>query len=124
MNASNINKALTLYAQDHEGKFPEGVHSSNEAFRQLFRGRYLEIEKPFHVPGSAWHAASPGGRGPDDDLGAALNFAQCLEAGENHWAYVSGLTQTDSSKLPIIVDGFVPGTQGTYTDNRKEKGGV
>jgi hypothetical protein len=32
-----------------------------------------------------------------------------LAAGENHWAYVSGLTDSNKSNTPIVADGFTNG---------------
>ena len=120
--ASGLHKALMLYANDHEGRFPEGITNSNEAFRELFPEQ-LQEEKPFYVPGSAWHAAAPG-RKPDNDIGVPPAYEQALQPGENHWAYVSGLGVESGGDLPLIADGFVEGAPGTYTDDPSKKGGV
>lgn len=122
--ATNIHRALLLYANDHDGRFPEAMTHANDAFRHLFR-EYLSEENLFHVPGSAWHAAT-GGRGPDNIIGLPPNWAytEALKSGENHWAYVSGLRPTSDSRLPLIADGFVVGSPGTYTDDPSQKGGV
>lgn len=122
LNASGIYKSFLLYAQDHDGKFPEGTTNSNQAFRQLFPD-YMEGEKVFFVPGSAWHDAALYHR-PDDDIGAKPEYAQCLQKGENHWAYVSGLNADSPQTTPIIADGFVESQIGAYTDDPKKKGGV
>ena len=122
LQAGGIHKALMLYANDHEGRFPEGITNSNAAFRKLFP-EYLQEEKPFYVPGSAWHASAPGQK-PDNDIGAPPAFDQTLRPGENHWAYVTGLGTQSDSDLPLIADGFVEGAPGTYTDDASKKGGV
>ncbi len=123
VDATNIFKALMMYSSDHEGKFPEGLHSSNEAFRKLFSEGYIETERTFHVPDSAWHQTAMGG-GPDNDFGSPPDFLKCLEAGENHWAYLSGLQATDPLRLPIVMDGFVAGEPGAYTNDPSAKGGI
>jgi hypothetical protein len=91
LKAGGINKALRLYAIDHEGRFPVGRDGATHAFRELIAGGYLTDESLFFVPGSAWHDEAPLRR-PDNDIGTKPDFAQALERGENHWAYVSGLT--------------------------------
>lgn len=121
LHAAGLAKAIHLYAQDHDGKFPEGIHNSNEAFRRLFV-EYHVNERLFFVPGCAWHDAAPNHR-PDGEIGDAPDFARCLQKGENHWAYVSGLNTESSRQAPLIADGFVEGQPGTYASNPKKKGG-
>ena len=116
-----IAKAIHLYAQDHDGKFPEGLTSSNQAFRQLFPD-YIEDEKLFFVPASAWHNAAPSRRS-DDNIGVKPDYAQCLEKGENHWAYVSGLSTSSPPHTPLIADGFIANQPGTYVGDPRKKGG-
>jgi hypothetical protein len=124
MQAKAIHQACMLYAQDHEGRFPavdgsEGGAST--AYRKLFPDIFQE-EGAFYVPGSAWHDEARGKK-PDNDIGQKPDFAECLERGENHWAYVSGLTPMSDPGLPLIADGFVEGKPGQYTDDPKRKGG-
>lgn len=121
-NVKHISKALRHYAQDHDGKFPESSSSSNQAYRKLFP-EYMEDEKVFFVAGSAWHAAARNHR-PDGDIGGNPDFAQSLEKGENHWAYVTGLATSSPPKTPLIAGGFVEGQPGIYTDAATQKGGV
>ena len=123
LQAAGIAKSIQLYAQDHNGEFPTSGSNSNEAFRELFPD-YMEGEKSFFVPNSAWHSAARNKRGPDDDIGSRPDYAQCLERGENHWAYVSGLNANSPATLPVIADGFVENQPGTYTDDPTKKGGV
>ncbi len=122
LNAGGIHKAILLFAQDNEGSFPVAENSSNDAFRKLFPDQLRE-EKPFYVPNCAWHQSARNGRGPDDDIGNKPDYQQCLERGENHWAYLSGLNMTSTSNLPLIADGFTE-TKGQYTDVPNKKGGV
>jgi prepilin-type N-terminal cleavage/methylation domain-containing protein len=120
LQAGGIHKALMLYANDNEGAFPMAENSSNDAFRKMFPDQ-LQEEKPFYVQNSAWHQ-SAGGK-VDNDIGNKPDFAQCLERGENHWAYLSGLNTTSTSNLPLIADGFTE-QKGQYTDVQTKKGGV
>jgi hypothetical protein len=122
IRAMHVHRALVSYAADHEGLFPEGITTSNRAFRQLFRD-HLNDENYFHVPGSAWHDSALGNK-PDNIIGFHPPYQQALVKGENHWAYVSGLRDTSDSQLPLIADGFVEGAPGTYTDDPAKKGGV
>jgi hypothetical protein len=121
-HASGVHKACMLYAHDHEGLFPTGDGSAAEAFRKLFP-EFLQDEKLFFVPGSAWHDEAPL-RKPDGEIGSSPDFARCLERGENHWAYVTGLSESSDPNVPLIADGFVEGKPGQYTDDPKKKGGV
>jgi hypothetical protein len=121
--ASSLSKALYHYGEDHEGRFPVGRDGATHAFRELIAGGYLTDETLFFVPGSAWHEEAPLRR-PDNDIGTKPDFAQALERGENHWAYVSGLTTESASNLPLIADGFVEGAPGRYTDDPSKKGGL
>jgi prepilin-type N-terminal cleavage/methylation domain-containing protein len=121
LQAGGIYKALMLYANDNDGSFPAADNSSNEGFRLLFPD-YVQEEKPFYVPGSAWHDGAKGKK-PDGDIGSKPDYAQALERGENHWAYIGGLNSSSSSQLPIIADGFTESV-GQYTDVSNKKGGV
>ena len=111
---------LLNYAGDHNGEFPTPTTNSNEAYRKLIP-EYLDNEKPFYVAGCPWHAANQGKQ--PEDIGTAPDYTQALERGENHWAYISGLTNTSSASLPIVADGFTESV-GSYTDNPTKKGGV
>ncbi len=123
--AHGIHIGLMQYAVDHEGSFPTAEHDSNEALRQLVP-RYVENEKPFYVAGSAWHEPTRQGntvRGPDNVIGEGPDYPKALEKGENHWAYVSGLTNSSDSNIPVIADGLSD-TPGTYSTDPAKRGGV
>jgi prepilin-type N-terminal cleavage/methylation domain-containing protein len=120
-SAHGIFLGLMTYAGDNEGGFPVAENSSNDGYRKLIPD-YIANEKPFYVPGSAWHKSAKNGK-PDDDIGTKPDYAQALERGENHWAYISGLTNTSDANLPIIADGFSE-TKGMYSDVQSKKGGV
>lgn len=124
-SAYQIHQMLFGYAQNHDQEFPskdaEGndVSDSNTAFRELFIAGSCDDEKLFYVQGSAYCP-----KAPDAEIGKAEDgFTKALEVGENHWAYVKGLsTDRDESTLPIIADGFA--SPGKYTDDQKAKGGA
>ena len=52
----------------------------------------------------------------------AMDFERSLERGENHWAYISGLSSSSNSMWPLIVD-HTDGS-GFYTDKETEFGGT
>lgn len=118
-NARQIAMALRNYAGDFEGLFPgafdldsdEEFSTSNEVFRGLFPD-YVDSERVFAVAGSAW-GSQVDGRADGDS---------CLEAGENHWAYIAGLTTTSPSDWPLLVDGT--DGSGTYGSIQTGRGGL
>jgi prepilin-type N-terminal cleavage/methylation domain-containing protein len=132
-NAKQIALALRQFAIDNNGTYPSkrpsGDYStatnlgsgdkSNDAFWWLFPN-YLQSESIFAVSGSAY---TPGN--PDNKLDAdtATTRTETLKAGENSFAYVSGLTDTSSPTFPLIADGFSD-TIGTYAKNKAQVGGV
>ena len=122
--AKQIRLALTEYAIDYDGLFPQAGADSNSAYRQLFNERFKD-ERVFYVPGSAWHNSLPAGaaNGPDGEIGLYPSYPRALTVGENHWAYVNGLNNGSKGDLPLVVDGFTE-TVGVYSHDPKAKGGV
>jgi prepilin-type N-terminal cleavage/methylation domain-containing protein len=117
--AKQIGTTLHIYANDHGGTFPHGkndfdeqITNANDAFRGLIPA-YLDSESIFVVPGSKAGATA------DNRISSA---AQILERGENHWAYVAGLTSTSNSGWPLVVD-HTDGS-GTYTPKENTFGGT
>jgi hypothetical protein len=123
--AKGIHNMLAAWAQDNNGNYPVAPQYSNEAFRELFKAQFMDDEKPFAIPKDPWlkHSAAHGGRGPDNEIGSAPDFALALQAGECSYAYVSGLTLKSDPKLPIIANAFSE-TVGVYTKDNSRKGGV
>ena len=122
-SAYTIGQALHAYSKMHDGNFPVAEHTSNEAFRELFKvGLVEDDEKLFFVKGSAWHGEA---RSPDGDIGNATDgFAKALGPGENHWAYTSGLNAEKSDPaLPLVMDGFTD-VISTWCDDPQARGGV
>ena len=121
-SAYQIHQALFAYSTGHDGNFPTAEHTSNEAFRELFKEGLVDDERLFFVKGSAWHGKATA---PDGKIGnAADGFAEALGPGENHWAYTSGLSADRSdATLPLIMDGFTD-VIGTWCDDPKARGGI
>lgn len=117
-NARSIVVGLRAYASDHDGLFPafdekneEEFADSNEAFRTLVPA-YIDSEKIFALGRSAW------GKKVDNRFDEPED---CLQAGENHYAYIMGLTDTSRTDYPLVVDGT--DGKGTYTSDAGKKGG-
>ncbi|MHA3773804.1 type II secretion system protein [Verrucomicrobiota bacterium sgz303538] len=120
---------LKMFAGDHNGSFPskkdedEGngnsgaVNDANEAFANLIPA-YIQGEGPFGVPGSKWCKDQTGAyRGPDNDTSSRNKV---LERGENHFAYVMGLSDTSNASWPIVADGFAQGSTSDPKYSKKE----
>ena len=114
----NIHAWLMAYAEEHGGELPHGA-TSNEAYRQLFKGSLGADEKQFLIPSDAWH----GGREPDGDVGSAPEMSGALEPGECAFAYVSGLNTRDTARIPLIANAFTS-TPGVWCDDPGKPGGV
>ncbi|MGC3992131.1 MAG: type II secretion system protein [Chthoniobacteraceae bacterium] len=118
-NARHIGLALHLYAGDNNGQFPNGTNSygqtintANDAFRTLFPN-YVDNEQIFVV------ARSIDGPKADNNMSSAVEI---LKAGENHFAYVSGINSSSSSWWPVIADST--DGSGFYTSSETEAGGT
>ena len=118
-NARQIGLALRMYAGDNEGAYPAGrneldqeIVTANDAFRSLIPS-YLDAETVFAI------SSSPVGRRADNVVSPE---ARILERGENHWAYVAGLSTSSNSAWPLIVD-HTDGS-GYYTTKETEPGGT
>ena len=117
--AKQIGLTLHIYANDHGGMVPnakndydEAINSSNDAFRGLIPA-YLDTESIFTVPGSKTGATA------DNRIATS---AQILERGENHWAYMAGLSSTSNSGWPLVID-HTDGS-GMYSAKENTLGGT
>ncbi len=118
---STIHKWLTAFALDNGGAYPQG-DTANLAYRELFKKNYGADEMQFYIPNDPYHKTAPGQK-PDGDKGREPEYTQALDTGENAFAYVNGLTQSDDGRIPLIANGF-SGTVGVWTKVKTEKGGV
>lgn len=122
--AKAIYNWLQAYAKDNGGRFPEGPHHANEAYRQLFVKGYLDDEQGFTIDRDPWLKHAPGGlQKADNDIGQAPDFKAALAPGECSWAYVTGLTTDSPAHLPLVANAFsdVP---GIYSPDPSRRGGV
>jgi prepilin-type N-terminal cleavage/methylation domain-containing protein len=115
--AKGIFPALKMFAGDHDGAYPSRKNQdgesgagelvdANDAYANLVPG-YLSNESPFGNPASKWCKDQNGlNKGPDNDISGQQKI---LEAGENAYAYVTGLSEVSNSSWPIIADGFAGG---------------
>ncbi|MEY4483308.1 MAG: hypothetical protein RL693_760 [Verrucomicrobiota bacterium] len=99
-NCKQIIISLRLYADDHDGKYPDfmvpNARNSNEAFRLLFKEGVLETESIFGCGLSPYK--------PDGNIGTAPDFLEAVKAGENHWAMTKGLTDAWEGSLPLVFE--------------------
>ncbi|RBP46125.1 hypothetical protein DES53_102511 [Roseimicrobium gellanilyticum] len=128
-NCRQIITALRMYSSDHGGKYPDAAlanpQSSNEVFRILFQKNIIDNELMLGCPMSQFV--------PDGDIGKAPSFKQAVEAGENHWAMTSGLSDSASGSIPLVFENPVIATwspkwnvdaKGTKTRGRSWSSGV
>jgi hypothetical protein len=136
-NARNLGMALKTFANDHEGKFPEG-NTAADAFSKLLKvdpktGSYISDKKQFLIKDSKY---TPKMRsiGFFENLMIAFGLIEDpennlqgdpirLHDGENHWAYMSQLDDNGHSRWPLIFDGPAS-PDGKYSTNKGEKGGI
>ncbi len=118
-SARGIALALQMHANDADGLFPaetdrEGnaLVSANDAFRDLLPA-YIDDERIFAVSSSAV------GRSADGKIDPR---AEILKPGENHFAYIAGLTTSAPSTWPLVVDGT--DGHGNYVSETTKPGGV
>jgi prepilin-type N-terminal cleavage/methylation domain-containing protein len=125
-NAKQIGMACKLFAGDYNGNFPLYTNVANKTLAangsasndvlQTLMPDYLPDKSIFAIPKSAFcrnaGTASTG------------NDAILLNALENEWAYVLGLTDTSNSQWPLIASGFAAPAAGTYIDDETAQGGI
>ncbi|MGI9243162.1 MAG: type II secretion system protein [Verrucomicrobiales bacterium] len=116
--ARQIGLGLRGFAMDNGGAYPvgenslgESISTANAAFRDLYD--YLEDESVFAVKGSNWGPAA------DNKMSGGGDY---IQAGENHFAYVSGLDTMSKASWPLVVDGT--DGKGTFVTDRKQRGGL
>jgi prepilin-type N-terminal cleavage/methylation domain-containing protein len=133
-NAKQIGLLCKTFAQDNNGNYPSytldsnlkptsnTVSDSNTAFAQLIPD-YTTDENLFVVSKSKW---TPNGADGRYDNPMQSTPTDTLKQGENHWALVTGLSDTSNSSFPLIADGFVAGGQTShkYSKDQSLAGGV
>jgi len=132
-NAKQIGLACKLFAGDHDGKFPANLldsegkltstepTNSNDALAQLIPD-YMPDEKIFWMPEDKYYCSPTEPDGRIDPTGT-IPRKLTLAAGENHWAYVTHLSETSKPQLPLIADSTLPGTT-KYSPTKGTAGGT
>jgi hypothetical protein len=100
--AHAIGMALLQYAQDHNGKYPEGK-SSTDIFQQLVDQKYVADATLFYVPLSGKHAATEVKLKPENVC----------------WDVTKGVLPDDPSSLPIL---FLTGYKIHYGSDEENAG--
>lgn len=102
-NCKQIIISLRLYSGDNGGLYPDADKSTgaqpenaNDAFRMLFVQGILETEKIFGAGASPYL--------PDGDIGTSPEYAQAVEAGENHWMMTKGINDSASGGIPLVFE--------------------
>src|SRR6516225_1052081 len=134
-NAKQIGTACKLFAMDYSGNYPRwtdmtqnppvpdkvsGIQDSNSVLKTLLPD-YITDETIFWNPKAAGYCSKTP---PDNKFGAATGAGQggiALDAGENGWGYVAGLSDTSNARWPLIADGA---PQGVYDTDENKPGGV
>jgi len=130
-NAKQVFLGLTQFAMDHDGSFPSQpqqdsanasstgggnstLSTANDAYANLVP-KYVPTENVFWIAGSKWCNSVA----PDENTSAG----NALSAGENGYAYVTGLGTSSNPNFPVIADGFSQ-NPGVYTNDQNKPGGV
>lgn len=121
-NCRQIVAALRIYAEDHDGEYPDANASSpstsNDAFRFLISERVLDDERIFGAKSTKYI--------PDNNIGEPPEYKEALEAGENHWAMTKGVTTKSPPKTPLVFENPVaagwPPMWNADAAGKKEKG--
>lgn len=118
-NGRQIGLGLRLYAGDYEGNYPSGkntfneeIKTSNDAFRSLIPA-YCDNEQIFVVSRSKVGPKADNKIEPETEI---------LKAGENHFAYIMGLSSGSKSTWPLIVDST--DGSGKYSTSETAPGGT
>lgn len=127
-NCRQVIVALRIYAADHNGDYPDaalpGATSSNEVFRKLFQAEAIDNEMIFGSPVSPF--------APDGNIGAHPDFSEAVKAGENHFAFTAGLTDSAGHEFPLAYENpsdaswppkWDPDLAGTMAPGRTWPGG-
>jgi prepilin-type N-terminal cleavage/methylation domain-containing protein len=138
-NAKQIGFACHTFGVDNNGQYPSyaetsgsfntsaQVTNSNDAFNCLIP-QYLSTIQPFYQAGAF---ETPGSKSPPDpDFtqvgGQAATSALPTGSKLNHWAYVTGMSDTANSTYPLIVDNpaTISPSSVTWSTVQTAKGGV
>ena len=126
-SAKSIGTACKLYASDFNGNFPTNPldpatgkpdssrtpSTSNDCLGCLVPD-YIADKNFFWLAQDKGYCKSVQSTSPTTRL----------EAGENHWAYFPGLSETSSSIWPLVADPTTANGSTTYSVDENAKGGT
>lgn len=90
-----IMAALRLWAEDHDGRYPEGP-TANAAFRRLFVDEAVLAERPFSASASPFNC--------DNIIGQYPDYQFTLQPNENHWMMIAGKNVKSLAVEPVIFE--------------------
>lgn len=113
-----IYMTLNIYASDNVGEYPQlppsaGEGNANLVYQQLVPHYLTGYKESFHREGSAW---------TPQPAGALKSAPGVLAPGENHYAYVTGLSRRSNPRLPLVADGFSEDQPGVYSSTPGARG--
>jgi prepilin-type N-terminal cleavage/methylation domain-containing protein len=136
-NAKQIGFACKSFGVDNNGQFPNypmqngvvsgstQVTTANDAFNDL-TPTYLATVQCFYQPGSFETPLPKAPTDPDFTSHGSQSTTTALPANTNHWAYVTGMSDTANSSFPLIVNN--PASIGSgavsWSGTQTAKGGV
>jgi len=136
-NLHQIALGLHMWADDHDGMYPYADNqaavtaastavppnstTANGALANLIPN-YIPNEKIFWIAKSGWCNRL----NPDEKFGSQGPTADTLSGGENHYAYVVGLSTSSSPNWPLAAEGFAAGSEGAphYANDETAPGGL
>lgn len=124
--AKQIGLGLKLYASDYDGQYPGDGSIDPETSGALTgteANDYLRVLVPGYVPSEAIFWVSGSGFCAKTQPDEVVTAADRLISGENHWAYVQGLSETSPPRWPLLVDSLSDVTAGTYSKDQKDAAG-
>ncbi len=121
-NAKQVGLACKLFAQDYDGNFPLWTDPANKTGTPTTANDALQVLIPDYIPDKGVFSIPKSAYCKNVGKGGSANQTK-LDAGQNEWAYVIGLSDTSNARFPLIADGFASG--GTsYVADETLPGGV
>ncbi len=99
-NCRQIIMAMKIWAQEHNGAYPDsGIGdgaSANGVFRKLVQEEIILDERIFGGKQSPFQ--------PDGYIGQAPEFLEAVAAGENHWMMIAGQNIKSGGTRPLVFE--------------------
>ena len=126
-NAKQVGLACKLYAQDYNGNYPYFTNKEDQTGAPQDSNRVLQTLIPDYIPDKAvFRVEKSAYCKKRASQGGGAGRESTLDAGENEWAYVAGLSDTSNARFPLLADGFAPGSTQSpyYVSDDTQPGGV